>query len=83
MTTPILNIKVPISQLSDGQKIREERENDLFYTVPSIEIKYVDEFISEHREWEVMVMFKYVLILFPPHFSEFLAVKLHSTFLNG
>ena len=50
MTTPILNIKVPISQLSDGQKIREERENDLFYTVPSIEIKSVDEFISEHRE---------------------------------
>ena len=34
MTTPILNIKLPISQLSDSQKNREERENDLFSTVP-------------------------------------------------
>ena len=50
MTTPILNIKLPISQLSDGQKYREEREIDLFSTVPYIEIKSVNEFISEHRQ---------------------------------
>ena len=50
MTTPFLNIKLPISKLSIGQKNREEWENDLFPTVPSIEIKSVNEFVPEHRE---------------------------------